>query len=280
MNRRFARYIEQANRLLLRVATGLSTSSDFDNWLDGVGEWVFLLNNERSARIEIERVGSMVPDSATTAFGVSPFDPAWMDAVIPPDTDFTDCESDGGFALNNHWTVLVSLLASRQILPQRIGIVGSFPTIWKSKLPARAVLRHMFGRFADSKRYAESVRAALSEAVDDLSDWQDRLDIALEKKKPTGKPTKKGLPTPREANVKTILDAAQAAGANLTQKQIAEQLGISNGRISQIIKSLREKGELPNSHHSVYLPKALSLQGDFSSDDSTSQRTPRQRKGV
>lgn len=75
----------------------------------------------------------------------------------------------------------------------------------------------------------------------------------------------------RESAVKTAL------GVGLSKTAIARQLGITPGRVSQLIKQI-ERIEANATSRSTSMGAALPLVGDFSSDAPPNKRTHRQRK--
>lgn len=110
-----------------------------------------------------------------------------------------------------------------------------------------------------------------------VGDWADacRLLSQLVTMKRNGSNTAKRARstklTSRERQVKMRLDMPQS------QVEIAEALGITEGRVSQIVDQIERKEKAKRSR-SVGLGKALPLRGDYSADDTTSKRIKRQRK--
>lgn len=86
-----------------------------------------------------------------------------------------------------------------------------------------------------------------------------------------GKQRKRSTYTKRENEVKLRLDVGQRP------VDIADALGITEGRISQIVASI-ERVEKAKSSKSVPMGETLHLRDDYSADDTTPKRTPRQRK--
>jgi hypothetical protein len=143
-----------------------------------------------------------------------------------------------------------------------------------------------WGRSGKFRPFAEFVRA---DVLDVLDKALARLKCAFPtvgtahsgqraNKSNRRKQAKRTELTPREQQVKKLLDTAREHGVRLKQKKLAESLNVGESWISQIMRSLRAKGALRDSAKSIGLSKTLRLRGDYSADDTTSKRAIRQRK--